>query len=649
MHTTKTSLIFLAGGILLVLASLKVGNDFPPNVDAPITGLSATGILIGAIAGFSFRSTQLASSIEGFLQYPSKWLGIPTWGFALICLSLPFSILAHYAAGDTVLMYSPIIGWTAWLLSILVIMLGAWRYDGRIHLLQHRNLLITAVGLFALAFLLRVFRPEEYPLIFSGNEGSVGLVGMDILAGKFNNPFASAWFSFPGLYFFIPAGSLAVFGHTLTALRIPSILAGALMVPLTYLLGRAMYGRQVAIMAALLLAGFHIHIHFSRLGLSNAWDGLFFIVVIALVWYAWEHEKRNLFLLAGLSLGLAQYLYVTSRILLILIPVWLFIAARFDRARFKRLAPDLMLMLLVTVAVILPLAWFYVDHPQDFLDPIFRASALSAAADTLVPKQEPATLAAVLEKLWLGAQSFTHLPIWSSWYPTGEPFLAQPLATLFLAGVVFLAFGWRENRNILMLLWLIPFIFVGGFSQDPPSPQRYVAVMPACMLAAAFGLTRVVQILSKFLPKIGPYANSLAMLAIVLLSVKDTLDYYTYFTRVTRLYWSQSDGMIAQELGQFLQTQPEDTQVVFFGYPRMNYYSIPSTQFLVPHIEALDVVEPWGSEKNPQPDSEHVVFVFLPPHRQEIPKVQADYPGGTLLEERSYWNQVLYYYYIYSE
>jgi hypothetical protein len=214
---------------------------------------------------------------------------------------------------------------------------------------------------------------------------------------------------------------------------------------------------------------------------------------------------------------------------------------------------------------------------------------------------------------------------------------------------VFLAFGWRKNRNILILLWLFAFIFVGGFSQDPPSPQRFVAVMPACMLAAAFGLTQIVQILGRFRAKIVPYANALAMLAIVLLSVKDTLDYYTYFTRVTRLYWSQSDGMVAQELGQFLQTQPEDTQVVFFGYPRMNYYSIPSTQFLVPHIEALDVVEPWGSEKNPQPDSEHIVFVFLPPHRQEISKVQADYPGGTLSEERSYWNQVLYYYYIYSE
>ena len=546
-------------------------------------------------------------------------------------------------------MHSPFIGWTAWLLSIFVIVVAAWRYNDGINILARRNALLAATVFFALAFLLRVFRPEEYPLIFSGNEGSVGLVGLDILAGRYNNPFASAWFSFPGLYFFIPAGSLAVFGHTLTALRIPSILAGALMVPLTYLLGRAMYGRQTGIMAALLLAGFNIHIHFSRLGLSNAWDGLFFVAVIGLVWYAWEHEKRNLFLLAGVSLGLAQYLYVTSHILLILIPLWLFIAARSDRSRFKRLIPDLVLMLLVTVAVVLPLAWFYVNHPQDFLDPIFRASALSSSADTLVPKQEPATLTAILEKLWLGVKSFTHLPIWSAWYPIGEPFLSQPLATLFLAGVLFLAFGWRENRNLLLLLWLVPFIFVGGFSQDPPSPQRFVAVMPACMLAAAFGLTRVVQILGRLQPRIVPYANALAMLAVVLLSVKDAVDYYTYFTRVTRLYWSESDGMVAQELGQFLQTQPEDTQVVFFGYPRMNYYSIPSTQFMVPHIQALDIVEPWGSEKNPQPDSEHIVFVFLPPHRREIPKVQADYPGGTLSEERSYWNKVLYYYYVYAQ
>lgn len=636
MQVTKPSFIFLAGGIFLTLASLKVKNDLPTNAHAPMALFVGVGIFIAVTATFSIINARIARIFEKYLQYPAKWLGVSMQGLSLICFSLPFSILTHYAAGGAILMYSPVVGWIAWLLSIFLILSGAWRHEG-IRILSHRNTLLVTVGFFALGCLFRIFRPEEYPVIFSGNEGSAGLVGMDILAGKYNNPFASAWFSFPGLYFFIPAGSLAIFGHTLTALRIPSIIAGSLTVSLTYLLGRAMYGNRTATLAALLLAGFHIHIHFSRLGLSNVWDGLFFVVVIGLVWNAWQHEKRNLFLLAGVSLGLAQYFYVTSHILLILVPLWLFIVARSDRSRCKRLAPDLTLMLMATVVVILPLAWFYASYPQDLLAPFFRVSVFRSSSDT------------VAQQLWLGVQSFTHLPIWSDWYPIGEPFLSRPLAELFLAGVLFMAFGWRENRNVFLLLWIVAFIFVGGFSNDVPSPQRYVAVIAACMLAVAFGLTRLLDILGRFQPIVVPYAKVVVMLTIVFLSLKNMVEYYTYYTWVTRLYLAESEGMVAQELGQFLQTQPEDTQVVFFGYPRMGYYSIPSIQFLAPNIKGLDIGEPWGSTRNPQFDSKHIVFVFLPHHQKEIPKVRSDYPGGTLFEERSYWNNILYYYYIYSE
>lgn len=648
MRLMKPSLLFLASGALLVLASLKMGNELPPNADAPVTALSATGILIVAVAVFSLSSKRIVSYFEERLQYPSKWLGIPVWGFLFICLSLPFSILAHYAAGEAGLMHSPVVGWAAWLLSILMIVMGAWRYKS-LQIAPQRNALLIAAGFFALALLFRIFRPEEYPVEFSGNEGSAGLVGMDILAGAYNNPFASAWFSFPGLYFFIPAGSLAIFGHTLTALRIPSILAGALTVSLTYLIGRAMYGNRTATLAALLLAGFHIHIHFSRLGLSNAWDGLFFVLVIGLVWYAWEHENRNLFLLAGVSLGLAQYFYVTSHILLLLIPLWFLIEARLDRSRIKRLVPDIALMSLVTTAVILPLAWFYFDHPQDFIAPFYRVNVFGSSLDTLMLEDGEPFMGAILEKIWLGMQSFTHLPTWTPWYPINEPLLTPPLAELFLAGVLFLAFGWRESWNVFLLLWIAAFIFVGGFSNYVPSPQRYVAVLPACMLAIAFCLTRLIDIVGKLQPTIFRYANVLVVLAIVFLSLKNMVDYYTYYTWVTRLYLAESDGMVAQELGRFLQTQPHDTQVVFFGYPRMGYYSIPSTQFLAPQIKGLDVVEPWGSAKNPVPDSNHLVFVFLPQHHKEIPSVQSDYPGGTLYEKRSYWNRILYYYYVYQE
>ncbi len=633
MQQRKAPLIFLMGGVLFSLASLQISRDLPQgNGRMIIPILAAIGISTILIAILSLISNPIASRFESILQCPSAWLGISISRFALIVTGLLFSILVHYAAGELVLMNSPLIAWAAWLLSIGFVIGGAWQRSG-IGLASRQNILLAGAGLFVLAYLFRGFTPEYYPVIFSGDEASSGNVGVNILAGTFNNPFAMGWFSFPGLYFFIPAGSIMLFGQTLSALRIPSILAGALTVGFTYVTARAMYGKQTGLLSALLLAGFQVHINFSRMGLSNIWDGLFFITVIGAVWYAWEHEDRNAFLLAGFGLGLSQYFYVTSRALFVLIPIWLLIVSLFERKKFKRLLPGILIMAMAAFVVVLPLAWFYAHHPREFLAPMNRVGA-------------PGPL---LESLWLGVRSFTRLPLWGWWYLSNTPFLGTPVAELFLIGIVFLFIKLRESRNIMMALWLLLFVIIGGFSIEVPSPQRYVAVMPACMIVAALSLTRLAGILEKARPKIIPYSRTLLVLLVLYISIKDAVYYYTDYTQFTRYYLSETNGMVAQQLGKFLQTQPQDTQVVFFGEPRMGYYSIPSTQFLAPKITGVDMLAPWGSPTNPQPDSDHLVFVFLPENGDEIARVQADFPGGELLEERTRWQKVLYYYYVYEE
>ena len=629
----KAPLVFLMGGVLFTLASLQIGRDLPQgNGRMIIPILAAIGISTILIAFLFLVSKPIAFRFESILQRPSTWFGISTWRFALVVMGLLFSILVHYAAGELILMNSPLIAWASWILSIGLVIGGAWQIGGP-GLASRQNILLAGAGLFVLAYLFRGFTPEYYPVIFSGDEASSGNVGVNILAGTFNNPFAMGWFSFPGLYFFIPAGSIMIFGQTVSALRIPSIIAGALTVGFTYVTARALYGKWTGLLAALLLTGFQVHINFSRMGLNNIWDGLFFITVIGAVWYAWERENRNAFLLAGFGLGLSQYFYVTSHALLVLIPVWLFIIPLFEREKFKRLLPGILLMALTALVVVLPLAWFYAHHPREFLAPMSRVGA-------------PGPL---LESLWLGMQSFTRLPLWGWWYLSNMPFLGAPVAELFLIGIVFLLIKLRESRNILMVLWLILFVFIGGFSIEVPSPQRYVAVMPACMIVAALSLTRLAGMLEKANPKIIPYSRTLLVLLVLYISIKDAVYYYTEYTQFTRYYLSETNGMVAQQLGKFLQTQPQDTQVVFFGEPRMGYYSIPSTQFLAPKITGVDMLEPWGSPANPQPDSDHLVFVFLPANRDEIARVQADFPGGELFEERTRWQKILYYYYIYEE
>jgi 4-amino-4-deoxy-L-arabinose transferase-like glycosyltransferase len=648
VQTKKLPVVFLFCGVTFALASLQVGRDLPTGTETPIWILVGMGVLMSLVAIYAFLGERTTTQLENLIQHPSNWFGISTWRFPLLISGLLFSILAHYAAGEDALMYSPFFGWMAWIIAILFIIAGGWQ-RGSLNLAAFHKILLVSLGFIVLGYLVRGFAPEHYPLIFYGDEASCGLIGLDILAGKFNNPFTMGWASFPSLYFFIPAGSIAIFGPTLAALRIPSIIAGSLAVGATYLTVHAMYGKHAGLLTALLVAGFPIHIHFSRIGLSNVWDGMFYIAVLGAVWYAWERENRNAFLLAGFGLGISQYFYVTSHTLLILIPAWLVLVSLCDRTRFKRLLPGIALMVLSALVVVLPFAWYSIRNPEQFFAPMVRAEVFNESFGSMLKSDSFLLWQTVFERIWAGTQSFTSLPMTNVWFPSGATFLGVPLAELFLIGLVFLIFNLRESRNILVGMCLVLFIFIGGLSENPPAPQRYVAVIPVCLMVIAFGLNKMTAILERTWTKIAHIFTPLVLLLCMALFLKNALSYYFDYTPVSTYFVAESNEAVAQHLGEFLQTQPDDTQVVFFGVPRMGFYSIASLPYLVPKTVGLDMLEPWGSQLNPKPDSSHLVFVFLPQNAAEIPLVQGDYPGGKLFEEMTYRGKILYYYYLYEE
>lgn len=647
-QTKKLPAIFLIGGVIFVLGSLQVGRDLPADVDAPISTLVGMGTFMALIAIYAFFTERTTTQLENLLHRPSKWFGISTWRFSLLVNGLLFSVLAHYAAGEDSLMHSPFVAWMAWIIPILFVMAGGWQTGG-LNLGTHRTTLLISLGFVVLGYLVRGIAPEHYPLTLYGDEASCGLIGLDILAGKFNNPFTMGWSSFPGLYFFIPAVSISIFGPTVSALRIPSIIAGSMAVGATYLTGHSLYGKRVGLLTALLVAGFQLHIHFSRIGLSNIWDGMFYIAVIGATWYAWERENRNAFLLAGFGLGISQYFYVTSHTLLVLIPVWLTLVSLRDRERFKRLLPDIVLMILVALVVVLPLAWYSIRYPDQFLAPLVRVYIFGESFEPITQGNVLFLLQTILERLWVGILSFTYISITNVWFPSSAPFLGTPLAELFYVGLFFLILNLRESRNMLVVICFVLFIFIGGFSENPPAPQRYVAVIPVCLMTIAFGLTNLAAILGTFLPKISHIFTALLLLLCTALSYKNAISYYFDYTPFSMYSVAAANDTVAQHLGEFLQTQPDDTQVIFFGLHRMGYYSIANLQYLAPKIVGLDMLEPWESGLNPKPNSNHLVFVFLPENAGEIPLVQADYPGGKLLQEMTYFEKVLYYYYIYGK
>jgi hypothetical protein len=103
--------------------------------------------------------------------------------------------------------------------------------------------------------------------------------------------------------------------------------------------------------------------------------------------------------------------------------------------------------------------------------------------------------------------------------------------------------------------------------------------------------------------------------------------------------------MVAQRLADYLREKEDDWEVVFFGYPLMNYTSINTLPYLAPHIQGYTMKKPWGSDENPQPAGHRLIFVFLPSHEDDLRRVIVNYPNGILKEEYYVDGSLLYWLY----
>jgi hypothetical protein len=639
------SVLFLGGAALVILSHITQ-MALPVEQRSQALIPMVFGLLFLLLGAMAVREERVLEWLECVLNKPGQWLNIQPWQVAALLLSLFYSTLTHYAAGDGEKAISLFVAWIAWLIGIASCFAGGRKSDD-LDLRSKWRPFAFALGFTLLALPFRAIATSQIPIILNGDEASAGIQAISFMNGTANNPFIVSWYAFPSLYFLIPAASISLLGHTTAALRIPSAIAGALTVGGTYLAGRAMFDKRTGLLAALALIGFHFHIHFSRIGLNNIWDGFFFVTTVGAAWYAWEKESRNAFLLAGLGLGLSQYFYPSSRVLLVVVFGGIIINGLFNRARLKRSLPNILMMTMMMIVVFLPLAWYYLKHPVFYLEPLARVSILGSWLENEIQITGLPAWRILLKQLILGVQGFTYIPL-QSWYHPEVPFLRPLYAGFFMLGLMYLITRPKDSRTIALLIWLAVYVLVGGLSESTPASQRYIAAAPVCILIVAYGLSETGNILERLWPKTTRWVTAGVLVIAILLTVDDANFYFNKYTPHTVEEFALDNGMVAQRLSDYLQDKPKGTQVVFLGYPRMGYYSVPSTLYLAPQVKGTDVTPPFGSPENIIPDANHLTFVILPQDENEIPSIQAAYPGGTLHKKLTPYNETLYWIYEYS-
>ena len=642
--TRLATTLSLLGGFLLVSTSVWLHQQERVR-ETP--WLSGSILVIGIFLFLASMHITDFNKIQSLIRRPflkiANWFGIKGWQVICLLVCPLFALVGWYAAGTGEKMHNPILAVLSWPVGIGLAMLAGWRFSHQRIIITPR-LALMATTLFLFALLVRGIDLSSIPVVLTGDEGSAGLSAVEFVRGNTNNIFRTGWFSFPSFYFFIQSIPIALLGQTILALRISSIIAGALTVVGVYFVGRAMFGNRAGLFSALFLATFHFHNHFSRIGLNNVWDSMWFVLVLGLLWLGWQDDNRRLLLLSGLALGLSQYFYASARLLFVFIPIWLIVVASINPSRFRQNLPSLGLMGVVCLVTILPLAFYYLGHPDQYMAPLRRASIFGGWLTNEIQFTGKSSFQILLNQFWLSIRAYAHHPL-RVWYTPGVPLLRPLPAAIFFLGIALLLLKLRDSRTTLLGLWLMFLTMMVGMSESTPAAQRYVAVSPAVALLVGYALDRGARHLGKMWPQKIYWVNALVVALIVFISVDDLRFYFLDYT--PRSDFGGENTLVAHQLANYLSEQPDNLEVLFLGGSRMGYYSHSSLPYLTPHIKGVDIKHPWGSAENPQPSRHNLAFVALPETIDELEKIMVSYPGGDYKEFKKKDGQTLFWLYRY--
>jgi 4-amino-4-deoxy-L-arabinose transferase-like glycosyltransferase len=359
---------------------------------------------------------------------------------------------------------------------------------------------------------------------------------------------------FPRLYASWQAASIAVFGRNLLGLRMPSAILGTITVLGVYALAHPLFGRRTALIAALLLATYPPHVHFSRIGLLTAADPCFGVWALAALAIARKTGGRLAWALAGGMLGLTQYFYEGGRLLYpTLAGLWL----GWTVVRGRTLPPGWWIGASAACLIAFPVyaTLLTLDTSattrlgQMRLDSAYWTQLLTA------PPSSP-LFQWFVQHITQPAALFISTPEGSPYYG-GD----RPLILFYWLPAFFLGLGWSLRVKGGGLLWLWLLLTWGGniLLADSALAPRFVVVFPAIALVLAVGIA---ETSARWLSRLRPqYVYGLVI-------VGAALQLVYYFGPHLALYNQQiRQGMDAHDAVFRAAELPSGTQVYLIGGP----------------------------------------------------------------------------------
>jgi 4-amino-4-deoxy-L-arabinose transferase-like glycosyltransferase len=433
-------------------------------------------------------------------------------------------------------------GTLPWLIALTVIAACWWQIDRmrgvRLGVrIDRREAILLVLALIAI-FAVFAFQLGNIPNSIWGDEGAFYTNARDLSKGVYSlGAFGLGTYAQPAFATIFQSWIVKLFGATLTAWRLSSVIATWLAALPLYFLVRATLGKRTAWIALAFFAASPYVLTYARLGKDAAQAVWPVVLALALTWLAVQRDSRLYAFLAGAAAGLSFFTPGSARIVVVLVPLWLlwmWITRRVSGQTTLRQLAAVVLGLLIVAAP--PIASGIANQPDAYLSKQFESSFNNVFyARDFYPEDQ---LFELNGPIYAGQQQIFYDPqiyaplIGRGVIRTALAFhlsslirdnylfgaLADPFGVLYLLGLAWCFARFKRPAYAIWPVWLL----LGGFltsalSAYPPSAVFLLPIVPALVALSALGLTSSVDVLAPLIGKVPERAKSYALIGITLL------------------------------------------------------------------------------------------------------------------------------------
>lgn len=348
--------------------------------------------------------------------------------------------------------------------------------------------------LFLAGLAIRVIDLNHQPYIMAGDEAQFAWEAVSVkdTLHWIYNPFQMGLWHHPRIVHTLMAISIALFGQTAAAARLPWAVLGALTVPAVYLAGRRLFDSRLGWVAALFMATFPVHVMFSRTAMDMTGDPLFVVLAVAFTTRALRDGDLMEAALAGLCLGLSQYFYFAGRIAGPVMVAYVGLHMLRGWRPFWQRVGVLVVEVSVCLVVIFPNSYALIrDTARPFSPRLDQVSIWKT--DELERAEARGDLVPFLVgQVKHGFLAYVHFHDESDVYGRYNPVLGWYAGVPLLVGLIVVLRRWRDPRFLIPALWAAGTALTGGaLLIDPPHYPRYINPTPALALLVGLGTTQL--------------------------------------------------------------------------------------------------------------------------------------------------------------